>query len=247
MLTERKKPATMVVEMNPEHLHKKTKEAGKMANKKILKTGFTVYDFMIDRLCLTGAPLLLYALIFSFTRGGGNCHGSVEYMGCRTGAAISTVKRGLHYLLDRRLILKSTDSRYRTKVYTINPVELLRWVPEIAQYDPSEKDTETDSFSPPEQSKSDPNNKEIINSTTTTSYIHSYKEDEQPNYLCLGECERVIMTMEQHLDLINKLGMEVVRHYINRLEQVLITNPGIQLKNHYRTIIKWAQEDAGLL
>ena len=94
------------------------------------------------------------------------------------------------------------------------------------------------------QTNFDYNNKEIIKTTTTSSTESEAIED--PFFIYPGEEELAMMTMDQHIDLVNRLGREVVNYYIKRLEGSLIKCPGLYLKNHYKTILAWAREDAEL-
>ena len=42
------------------------------------------------------------------------------------------------------------------------------------------------------------------------------------------------------------LGVRTMNRYISRLEVFMINNPSIYVKSHYKTILKWATEDAEL-
>ena len=63
------------------------------------KTGYALYDFMTRDLGLSGVALRVYALIYSFTAAGGNCHGSIEYIAERTQSSRTSVKRALQILV----------------------------------------------------------------------------------------------------------------------------------------------------
>ena len=89
------------------------------------------------------------------------------------------------------------------------------------------------------------NNKEIINTSTTTSTTE-LTQNRDTDFLSFGPERLTMMTMEQHLDLTKKLGREALDYYIARIEGTLISCPGMYLKNHYKTILKWAREDAKL-
>ena len=65
------------------------------------KTGYALYDFMTRDLGLSGVALRVYALIYSFTAAGGNCHGSIEYIAERTSSSSASVKRALCDLVAR--------------------------------------------------------------------------------------------------------------------------------------------------
>lgn len=52
----------------------------------------------------------------------------------------------------------------------------------------------------------------------------------------------VLLTDAQSESLLNKLGFDAYNHYIERLANFIIQK-GASVKNHYSTILKWAQED----
>ena len=60
----------------------------KMENKR--NTGYILYDFMMKEMGLDGVALKVYALIYSFTKAGSDCRGSVRYIGERTDSAKSS-------------------------------------------------------------------------------------------------------------------------------------------------------------
>lgn len=203
-----------------------------------------IYDFMIGDLGLSGVSLLVFALIYSFTRSENECYGSQEYISNRVGSSITSVKNALKILLDRNLIIKRSDNRLRTKIYVVNLSFLKENVFERAENDRSETDREEGKNVTVKQTNFDYNNKEIIKTTTTSSTESEAIED--PFFIYPGEEELAMMTMDQHIDLVNRLGREVVNYYIKRLEGSLIKCPGLYLKNHYKTILAWAREDAEL-
>ena len=224
------------------------KEASKKQKMtKECKTGFMIWDFMIDRLCLTGVPLMVFALIYSFTIAESNCYGSIEYIATRVGASCSSVKRALNVLLLKNLIIKRSDKSMRTKIYTANLPMLIGKDPMLSQIDPPGTDRLADSNMAFEEPDLGYNNKEIIKSTTPSSSADAGQKDEIPVFLTFGAEGLVMMTMEQYLDLKKRIGEEVLIYYINRLEGSLIMKPGMYLKNHYKTILKWVREDSAVL
>jgi hypothetical protein len=52
----------------------------------------------------------------------------------------------------------------------------------------------------------------------------------------------VLLTDAQREALLDKLGFDAFNHYINRLSTFIIQK-GATVKNHYGTILKWAEED----
>lgn len=53
----------------------------------------------------------------------------------------------------------------------------------------------------------------------------------------------VLLTDKQFDSLLDKLGFDAFNHYISRLAEFIIEK-GASVSNHYKTILKWAEEDA---
>jgi len=87
------------------------------------ETSFTrVYDWMANKLNLSGNELLVYALIYSFARcGKKEFYGSAEYIAARLNIGLRTVMYSLKKLADKGLIKKRDVGRYRN--YTIIPMQ----------------------------------------------------------------------------------------------------------------------------
>ena len=81
------------------------------------KTGYLLYDFMSKEMGLSGVALRVYALIYSFTRAGGDCHGSLEYIAERTQSSRTSVKRALHMLVTKGFVIKAQTASNRPCVY----------------------------------------------------------------------------------------------------------------------------------
>lgn len=52
----------------------------------------------------------------------------------------------------------------------------------------------------------------------------------------------VLLSDAQREELLDKLGFDAFNYYINRLSTFIIQK-GASVKNHYKTILKWAEED----
>ena len=87
-----------------ENMEQKNTEYKNIEQKK--KTGYALYDFMTRDLGLSGVALRVYALIYSFTAAGGNCHGSLDYIAERTKASKRMVQRALDLLVKREYVIK---------------------------------------------------------------------------------------------------------------------------------------------
>ncbi len=71
-------------------------------------------NFMVEKLKLTGNDLILYALIYSFSKDGiGEFFASKEYVANRLGISISSVYKIMGSLLSRRLIIRNGSSENR--------------------------------------------------------------------------------------------------------------------------------------
>ena len=209
--------------------------------------GFTVYGFMVEELRLCGNPLLVYALLYSFSVSGFEFYGTKEYISQRVGCSLSTVKKTINDLLKLNLITKVYKSDFKMPFYVIcetdgeNKNESDRGGGCTADFEPVRGRISTS-----EGAKFAPKNKEIINTTSSTSSksVYAQRGNSSISFLKYGVEGLVTMTEAQHASLCSSLGDEMAEAYIGRLETYLISNPGICLKSHYRTLLKWASEDA---
>ena len=55
----------------------------------------------------------------------------------------------------------------------------------------------------------------------------------------------VLLSDEQIGDLLDKMGIDVFDHYVEKLA-AFILDKGARVKNHYETILRWWREDGGL-
>lgn len=55
----------------------------------------------------------------------------------------------------------------------------------------------------------------------------------------------VLLTDEQMEDLLDRLGLEVFDHYVDKLS-TFIVNKGARVASHYDTILKWWMADSGM-
>ena len=204
-------------------------------------TGFIVFDFMVEEMGLGGVELLVFALIFSFTRVGKNCHGSLDYISRRVGASYSTVNRAIKRLLEKNYITKLSGAPGVVGHYVAN-------VEGFGQFDcqiegEPQADCNTTSV------KMTDNNKEIkkeITTTTTTTKAPDGKK--RPGRLMpFGDEKLVMMTYSQLADLYSRLGRRTTDHYIMVLEKCMLTRPEAHFINHYKTILDWATEDTQLI
>lgn len=54
----------------------------------------------------------------------------------------------------------------------------------------------------------------------------------------------VVMISTQQMDaLLEKMSIDEFNHYVERLADFIIDNPQARIKSHYKTILKWCEED----
>lgn len=76
--------------------------------------------FMITELKLCGTPLLVYALIYSFTSSGKEYWGSRDYLAKRSGCSVSTVDRALRKL-EKMGLINARQKAYGRNIYVALP------------------------------------------------------------------------------------------------------------------------------
>ncbi len=212
-----------------------------------------IYDFMVDELKLSGVPLIVYALIYSFTSYKGSLYSTREYLAKRAGCTVKSVDRTLKKLVKQGLV-KKISRPHTSNVYTANPIKSEK-VSSIAAatFCPPESghfEESGSTFCPPQEDILSPKEKEKRNNITTTSTTYE-SDDEAENSLPtlptmrrFGASGLVVMTGEQHARLCDLLGDDIAENYIYQVEAYLAANPSMYLKNHYRTILQWVKEDS---
>jgi hypothetical protein len=206
------------------------------------KTGYALYDFMTRDLGLSGVALRVYALIYSFTAAGGNCHGSIEYIAERTQSSRTSVKRALQILVTNDFVKKEQTLSNQPCIYTA-------LVGPQVQNGPANDETRVQngpligSKWTGCRSKMDPNNKD------------NNKEDNKDNYLLTNNCcieelrtieignGTVKLTFHQYASLIRAIGVQPTIDYIRILDRQITAHPERTYPNHYKTIVTWARED----
>ena len=206
------------------------------------KTGYIIYDFMTRDLGLSGVALRVYALIYSFTAAGGNCHGSLDYIAERTQASKRMVQRALDLLVKREYVIKEKSSPNHPSIY-------------VARLDPHGQNVHvkdelhshdvhvTRSKCPCDVDMMSTNNKD------------NNKEDNKDNYLPTNNCYRdelrpieigawsVRLTLHQYVSLLRAIGILPAIDYIRKLDRQITAHPERTYPNHYKTIITWARQD----
>ena len=193
---------------------------------------YSIYSFMCEELSLGGGELLIFAVIYSFSRGNlGIYHGTQDYLSRISGLSVSTVKRALKALLKKGYIEKvSLDEHegYRsTKQAAADE-------PKAEECPPN--DAENSLPSSFEIDKAGLDVRELLNDKAT-----------RPKYAfhSVGKEELVHMTAEQYKRLSRLVGSDKLSAYIHRLE-LLIRDSGYRTHSPYKTIKKWIYEDTAV-
>ena len=191
------------------------------------KTGYALYDFMTRDLGLSGVALRVYALIYSFTAAGSDCHGSIGYIAKRVDASYKSVQLSLNRLVEKGYVTKKTVKPKKPSVYIA--------VTDVPITDYRLSDTKL----PIESVKTTDNN----------------KEDNKDNYLPTNNCYRdelrpieigngtVRLTLHQYVSLLRAIGVLPAIDYIRKLDRQITAHPERTYPNHYKTIVTWARQD----
>ena len=204
------------------------------------KTGYALYDFMTQDLGLSGVALRVYALIYSFTAAGGDCHGSIEYIAERTQSSRTSVKRALQILVTNDFVKKEQTLSNQPCIYTA-------LVGPQVQNGPANDETQVQngpligSKWTGRRSKMDPNNKD--NNEDNKDYLptnNCYRDELRP--IAIGE-RSVRLTFHQYANLIRAIGVGPTIDYIRTLDRQITSHPERTYPNHYKTIVTWARQD----
>ncbi len=198
---------------------------------KMENTYYVIHDFMVKAFKLSGVPLLVYALIYSFTKVGGECYGSMEYIAERVGSSRTSVYRALKELIRKNLIVKHKSEKYG-KISYVAKVE-------FEFQDATQKISEFNTAS----YKMAPNNKEDNKGEIITNNHSFIQERAKPEIMRLGNEKVIVLTRHQYDNLVRSLGYAAFFHYLDVLEERILASPIGSYKNHYKTIITWARQD----
>ena len=196
------------------------------------KTGYALYDFMTRDLGLSGVALRVYALIYSFTAAGGDCHGSIEYIAKRVDASYKSVQLSLNRLVEKGYVTKKTVKPKKPSVYTAVTDVPITDVP-ITDY------RLNDTKLPIESVKTTDNNKED-NKDNYLPTNNCYRDELRP--IEIGEWS-VRLTLHQYVSLLRAIGILPAIDYIRKLDRQITAHPERTYPNHYKTIITWARQD----
>ena len=210
-----------------------------MENEK--KTGYVLYDFMKEELELSGVALQVYALIYSFTKAGGDCHGSVRYIAQRTGSGKSSVHRALNELLEKQYIVKLDNQGGKTCHYVANQNSLSQNGTVCLSQNDTVPVPKSDTDGPKMGYNNKEDNKEDNNTNLLTN--HSLFQGKPRPIQPFGREKVVMMTLHQYANLLRAIGVMPTRRYIAVLERQIRKFSAKAYKDHYQTIIGWARKD----
>ena len=205
-------------------------------------TNFSIHNFMIDDLKLDGVPLKVYALIYSFTRAGSDCHASIEYICQRVGASYSAVYRALKSLVAKNYIIRLTNKNDAPNTYEANMDILFRNNrPNDSQDDiPPMSPVHTPSVESTDNNKD--NNKDD-NNTNIHTLIKEYWKDKPRPVQAFGSKKVVMMTLHQYANLLRAVGVKPTLSYVRLLENRITKGMFPVKEDHYQQIIDWARDD----
>lgn len=203
-----------------------------MSKKKFSKMSFTVHSFMCEEMGLTGAELLTFAIIYSFSNSDvGIYYGTQGYLAAVSGTSESTVKRVLSKLKERGYIEKCKKGD-KEGFRSVLPKELCEEISDVN--------------APPNDEQNNLLKKERmeeLNIDVRSRII----PDKRPKYefYTLGRHGFVSMTAGQYKKLLELVSSEVLTAYVTKLE-LLIRDKDYRTYSPYKTIKKWIYEDAAV-
>ena len=180
---------------------------------------------------LRGGELMIYAIIYSFSRVGGVYFGGIGYLAALSGLSKRSVLRVLASLMENKHIEKvahGDGEGYRCTPVMIDGV--------IAVVDEDEDEDEDDGSVTAPDGEEETDIREILG-----------RKAKPPKYAfhSVSHNDLVHMTEEQYSKLLELVNSEVLTVYICRLEQMMKNN-GYRTFNPYKTIKKWILEDTAL-
>ena len=208
------------------------------------KTGYALYDFMTRDMGLSGVALRVYALIYSFTTAGSDCHGSIGYIAKRVDASYKSVQLSLKHLVERGYVTKRQEKPKKPSTYVAVTDVPITDVPitDVPITDYRLNDTKLPMSSVKTTDNNKDNNKDDNKEYNylPTNYYISEKEELRP--IAIGE-RTVRLTFHQYASLIRAIGVQPTVDYIRKLDRQITSHPERSYPNHYKTVITWARED----
>ena len=199
--------------------------------KKTTACSYTVHSFMYSELGLRGGELLIFAIIYSFTKGEPGLYwGTQEFLSNISGLSRSTVWRTLTSLSERGYIEKATREEHEG--YRSTHAVMQR------EDEPDEPPNDAEKKLPLPQRMRGYDLK-------ITSFIKDGEKRPKYEFHEVGDYGCVSMTAEQYKRLLELLPSETLHAYIRKLE-LLIMREGYRTFNPYKTIRRWILENASV-
>lgn len=220
---------------------------------------------MVSELGLSGTELLVYALVYSFSRTG-YFNGSRSYIAKRTGASLRSVDRALHSLVDKGYIIRILEGKdnkpsvYKAKMSVVAEAEEAERLDERQFADSHFADSQNDggvvSFCRGGGVNLATDNKEImkeINCLSSSSSAHAPTgthtrggtglKYEVKSY---GREGLVSLTEQQYEYLRGLVGSDLLAAYIRKLEIYMNTASDPPIRNHFKTLRRFIEDDYSL-
>ena len=202
-----------------------------MKNKNDALASYQVQPFMYIDLGLKLRELLIYAVIYAFTKSeSGVFFGTQEYLARSTGTSISTVKRLLASLLKKNYIVAISLGRRRG--YKTTEIAKPRVVSDADKPCAEAKEKPT---APTRREKRAEFDIEDCIPQNPPKY----------EYHTVGRNDIVRMTPEQYKKLLTLVDSEVLFAYMRKLE-ILIREQGYRTFSPYQTIKGWINKDGAV-
>ena len=183
---------------------------------------YRIQGFMCEKLGLSGCELLIFAIIYSFTKGErGSYYGTLDYLARAGGMSESTVRRSLLSLLEKNYIARCHCGK--RQAYKTTP----------------EADMGESGIEPSESAEK--------STLPPISDVKEFSLPISPRYtrLKFGAHKSIGLTMEQYKSLLTLVNHETIHFYATKLEN-LILEKNYRTFNPYRTIKRWILDDNSL-
>ena len=190
---------------------------------------YCIHPFMCSELCLGGSELLVFAVIYSFSKEGGIYYGAQEFISRSCGLSVSTVGRAIRSLVEKRYIEKIKGD-YCDGYQSI--------VPGILTVDESYEPMPLNTAELKLPSMKYMNEKRV-------HMTQLLPDVERPKYQMHVVGDVLEMTAEQYQRLRQLVDEDRLGRYIDRMENLMLEH-GYKPFNPYKTIKKWILEDVAV-
>jgi DNA-binding MarR family transcriptional regulator len=230
------------------------------------KRYYQIWEFMTEDLNLKKNELLVYALIYSFTRRKNTkFNGSVAYIASKTNASVRDVKYSIASLKEKGLLKVVKINATRCEYYAVTPEEAKKLTSaKNAPINAAETSAKIAPFSKKQTgakiapqlvqklhstgAKIAPNNKKI---NKTDKYIDrqtintSNSESEQKKAVCLSEKNNNIPTLDEVKAYCEEHGffIDPVKFYEKNKERGWITKTGQPIKRWKALLWSWSENE----